>query len=460
MTFEAPIAEVTVHPDCARITRRGRIELEIGIHDIEVVNLPERLKPESVRAGGRGAGLRILGAQVGEHFVSRTPETNPRELQQELETLQDQDAELADQEEEIEARLHFVEELRGASGASLARAVAFGKATIETVTALEDHLLTQGESLRDRRRQVMRQRRDLKRRIEAAKARSKQVGGQGSIRRRSVCVGVEAVEKVEAEIEISYVVDGASWQPAYDLRLIDDSVSLTYLAHICQKTGEDWPETPLTLSTARPAASATLPELKPWYLNIAVELPAPARGRMMMRSAGLTSEGVEDTAEFAAAEAEPPPEAEIVEAEVISSGASVTYRVARPIAVDSDGTERETTITTLDLGADLDHLTAPKLAEHAFLRATIRNGPTHVLLPGTASIFSWTRVRRDHQARNRGSERRVRGPTRRRRPSEGRTPTAQARDDKESAGGKTSATARVYHRTDQLSAWSGQDFRT
>ena len=392
MTFETPIAEVTVHPDCARVTRRGRIELDVGVHDLDIVNLPETLKPESVRAGGRGTGLRILGAGVGEHFVSRSPEISRRELQQDLDTLQDQDAELADREEETESRLHFVEELRRNSGSSLARAVAFGKATIETVTALEDHLLKQGESLRERRREVVRQRRDLKRRIEAAKARSQQVDGKGSIRRRSVRIGVEAVERVEAEIEISYVVDGASWDPAYDIRLIDDSVTLTYLAHIRQQSGEDWPETHLTLSTARPAASATLPELKPWYLNSAseprVRLPD---GVMMMRSAGPAgapeSDGSVDSFLSEMTDAEPPPEAEIAEAEVTSSGASVTYRVARPIAIDSDGTERETTITTLDLGADLDHLTAPKQAEHAFLRATIRNGATHVLLPGTASIF-------------------------------------------------------------------------
>ncbi len=44
-------------------------------------------------------------------------------------------------------------------------------------------------------------------------------------------------------------------------------------------------------------------------------------------------------------------------------------------------------MTTLDLGARLDYVTAPKIAEEAYLRAKITNTSAFVLLPGWANIF-------------------------------------------------------------------------
>jgi uncharacterized protein (TIGR02231 family) len=83
----------------------------------------------------------------------------------------------------------------------------------------------------------------------------------------------------------------------------------------------------------------------------------------------------------------PPPPAEIAQAAIENSGAALTYRVARPVAVPSDGSPHKTTITVLDLGANLDYVTLPKLAEEAYLRATIKNTSPFTFLAGAANIF-------------------------------------------------------------------------
>ncbi|HBY94224.1 MAG TPA: mucoidy inhibitor A, partial [Chloroflexi bacterium] len=75
------------------------------------------------------------------------------------------------------------------------------------------------------------------------------------------------------------------------------------------------------------------------------------------------------------------------EAEVERSGAAVTYRVRRPVAVPSDGSPQKTTVTTLDFDAQLDYVAVPKLAEEAYLRAKMTNQSDFVLLPGVASVF-------------------------------------------------------------------------
>ncbi|HEX5692301.1 MAG TPA: DUF4139 domain-containing protein, partial [Roseiflexaceae bacterium] len=243
----------------------------------------------------------------------------------------------------------------------------------------------------ERRRQIGRQRRELGREIEAVRARLAQIQHGDRKERREIRVAVEAAAEVELELEVLYAVWGASWEPSYDLRLADGKVALTYLAQIRQQTGEDWPAAPLALSTARPAVSATIPELHPWYVDMLRPLPPPMPKMMrsMAAPAPAAMSAAADTMMMAGAmeAAAPPPPAEIAEAQIESGGAAVTYRVARPVAVPADGSPHRTTVTTLDLGARLDYVTAPKIAAEAYLRAKITNTSAFVLLPGWANIF-------------------------------------------------------------------------
>lgn len=82
-------------------------------------------------------------------------------------------------------------------------------------------------------------------------------------------VKVDAAAAVNSKGHISYVVADAGWEPYYDLRVEDISkpLKIEYKAKVYQKTGEDWDDVKITLSTGNPYESGRLPELNPWYLN-------------------------------------------------------------------------------------------------------------------------------------------------------------------------------------------------
>jgi uncharacterized protein (TIGR02231 family) len=84
---------------------------------------------------------------------------------------------------------------------------------------------------------------------------------------------------------------------------------------------------------------------------------------------------------------EPPPMMKAAEATVESTGASVTFKVGRPVDIPSDGSPHKTMVTSLDLESQLDYVSVPRLAEEAYLRAKITNTSQYILLPGQASIF-------------------------------------------------------------------------
>jgi uncharacterized protein (TIGR02231 family) len=94
-----------------------------------------------------------------------------------------------------------------------------------------------------------------------------------------------------------------------------------------------------------------------------------------------TGEAMVEEAAFAAA-----PMTEAV-ATVEQGVAAATYQPVRPVAVPADGGAHRATVTTADMEAALDYVTAPVQAAEAHLRATVTNTSPHTLLPGQASVF-------------------------------------------------------------------------
>ena len=82
-------------------------------------------------------------------------------------------------------------------------------------------------------------------------------------------VKIDAAAAINSKGHISYVVADAGWEPYYDLRVEDISkpLKIEYKAKVYQKTGEDWDNVKITLSTGNPYESGSLPTLEPWYLN-------------------------------------------------------------------------------------------------------------------------------------------------------------------------------------------------
>lgn len=384
--IETLITHVAVYTDRARITRQGTTHLAPGEHKLSIAGIPETLQDDSVRASGRGANVRILGVDVVREFVTEAPEDDLAALQKDLEGLQDRDKALADDDALLASQSDYLHKLRENGSHALPRGVAYGKTDLESITALSDYVSNELAQIQAARREIGLERRQLAREIAALQGRL-QPRYRGN-ERREIAVSVEATEETDLQLEIVYGVLNASWEPLYDVRLNENRVGLTYLANVRQSTGENWDNVRLSLSTARPAVNTTIPELHPWFLDVYRPMPKLAPSApMMARSVAAPTGAAESMMVMDEGRFESAPVAQVMEAEVESAGASVTFNVPRTLSVPSDGTPHKTTVTTLDLDAKLDYVTVPKLAEEAYLRAKIRNNTAVVLLAGSANIF-------------------------------------------------------------------------
>ena len=389
------ITAVAVYPDRARVTRAGTATLEPGSHRLEISELPLALDPASVRASARGtARARLLGVDVGRDFYVETPAERVRELEGQVEGLEDEMRGLDAQVELLKREQGVLGELAGQTEI-YARGLAFGKTSAEAQMALLDGLRSRAEGLNAALGDLAVRRRGLERRLQKLRSELDQLRGAKGRERYTAVVEVEVTQAGDLAVELTYVVSGAGWQPLYDVRLLERGdqpvLEVGYLAQVSQHAGEDWADVALTLSTARPALAGTLPELDPWYIGpvVAQQRQAVRRIRSMAAPAAPPQmDAMFLAAEPEAAKSAPEVEAAVVTAKVEASGAAVTYQVPGTVTVPADGAPHKVAVARFELAPGLDYVAAPKLVEVAYRRAEVTNDSPYTLLAGPANLFA------------------------------------------------------------------------
>lgn len=388
------ITDAVVYLDRARITRSGMASLEAGMQRLEISGLPLQLNLNSLRAAAHGpARSRLLGVQAQRAFFTEAPAEQVRDLEAQMEAIQDELRSLSARAELLKQSRAALNTLAGQSEI-FATALAGGEISLEGQLDLFDGLRSRAGQLDAELLEVARNTRDLERQLQKLKNELDRWRGAPRRENYTAAVEVEVIQPGDLTVDLTYVVSGASWQPLYDLRLLEDggsapTLEVGYLAQVVQQTGESWEQVALTLSTARPALAGTLPELDAWYIRpmpaprpASQAAPGPARmGPMSLKMAEADTGAMADELSMDVA-------AEISLARVDASGAAITYHVPGTVSIPADGAPHKVAVASYRLDPKLDYVAAPRLVEAVYRRARVNNASSYTLLPGSASLFA------------------------------------------------------------------------
>lgn len=394
---ETEIAKVTVYIDRAQITRQGVIVLD-GTESLLTVNrLPATIDPASIRVSGRGASpVKILAVTTELQRFKEPVKQKLSEVEAQIESLETNQQKLKARIATAQMQSEFISGLKTKAEDTFPTSLARQKMSLGEIVSFIDDIGNKFTDyaflVEDYRQQML----ELDKQMNVLKARHKSFNTAKSTESLQVSVEIEPASAGQFQLELSYTVEQASWNPLYDLRVdtAKQQLQLTYLAQIKQKTGEDWIDVILSLSTAQPGLGTIPPQLSPWYIdNISSDGMVGASGRAGIGSyapAGGSAEMAvlrkatlfEDTDDFE------PIEAESGVAKKDQQGSTVTFHLQGSGNIPSDGSPRKTTISRDEFPCQLNYVAMPKLVSFAYLRAQVQNpsdGAT--LLPGTVNIF-------------------------------------------------------------------------
>lgn len=380
------IDAVTVYTDRALVMRRGVVTLTGQEQELELT-LPASIQTESVRASGKGAMLvKLLGVSTERLYAKEPVEERVANLEQQIQQLETQKRSVQDTLQAAHLQRGFVQSISEKSVERLAR----HPVNLDDTAQLLNFIGQQYGQLSNAIAQQEEQRLELDKQLIALRKQLQQLNNPKPKERFSVIVGIEPQGEGDFELEVSYVVNRASWIPLYDLRVNSSNlVNLSYLAEVQQSSGEDWQNVALTLSTAKPGLGTLPPKLQPWYID--VRSPQYNTRRRARRSADAPSPAEDDFDEMVMMAAAPAAgsliEAENVETAVFTEGGVVTFQVSGGSNIPSDGAPHKITIFSDNYPCQLQYIAMPRLVSFAYLQAKVTNSATGTILPGKANIF-------------------------------------------------------------------------
>ena len=385
------ITKVILYPSTARVTRTAAFHLPAGDHEVQLQSIPGSIDSSSVSVKLKTTSQAVVLKDMAVDTI-----VTARANREELAKLE---AEIRDLGEKIESAR---QRLSGAA-AKIAHIDGLLSETRNIVYALtqekislEEHFSQVGQI--DSKREVYiqeqsRLRIDLQKledELKEKKLLSQSLSNSGSHETTRIKLRIETQEEVSIKLELSHLQYSCGWDPVYRASLEGHTLKLAYEAEVKQKTGEDWQEVAMSLSTSQPIGFRDLPELRPWYL----EQMSPSRAVNILKSnviaatpAGPRSK--EDTGQFPTDEFDSLFDDLREERAVLvkDQGVSMRFELPNTVSAPSKDTATRLNIANLHLDSEVDLLIVPKISSDAFRRLKLTNESKFTLMPGRAAQF-------------------------------------------------------------------------
>jgi uncharacterized protein (TIGR02231 family) len=370
---EAPIQSVTLYPGSATVERA--VEVSPGMSQVEITGLLANFSTNTLRVQADP------GIQVGQVITRdidsvESPKPHQAELEYRIQALQDQIAAIDADYKSAQMVQAYLDKLGAGSSAAERPAPIDPKGLAATLDAIRKGSADALERMRNaeiRKRSLDKQLDLLKR--ELAKLDIPRYDG------RAITVFVSV--KRAGRLLLSYQADRAGWQPAYRASLDSNAstVELERLATISQKTGEDWSNVRMRLSTGQPKLSVAAPDPTSWLLTYQAPVERPA-------ALAYASAPAPAAARFDRV-IRPAPAAEMNDyvAPVLETQGSFAteFEVPARVNLPADGREISVGLAKHALPVKQRVLVAPRNSETAVLTAEAPR-PEGVWLPGQVQL--------------------------------------------------------------------------
>jgi len=397
---DSTIKAVTVYPGSAKVTRVSNITLSPGDNDVVIKNLPLNLNVSSLRVSGESDGSVSLGSvELSRDIQQDVVQEKEKNLRTQIEDEQEKRKIIEDSISRNNSQLEYIKKMvlgnnavskrkdEGQQGSysnlPLEQWQLAWKTLDEATKKVQEEIRESRKALRDSDKLINK----LNRELQQVATNQKEF--------RTANLKIDAESATNLTLSLSYQINGARWEPVYDVDLNTESgeIQMKTLAQISQRTGEDWKDVDVTLSTLRPSAGTQLPQLNSWVLDF---MPEIAQAEISSYSSGMAMDSValEAPSPVMAPKRMSKPRAKVQRKEMrqqqsrlISADFSAEYKVPGSISLGSGSNKRRFALNSNKLASTIKLASAPRYDPRAMILATTKHEEATPLLAGSMSLY-------------------------------------------------------------------------
>ncbi|RIX75175.1 DUF4139 domain-containing protein [Acidovorax cavernicola] len=367
------ITQVKVYPGSATVERVTRVAA--GARSVTFACLPAGLDVQSLQVSA-GASVRVGETSVLSEARELSANCATSALDGRIRELEDQKAALQAETDALGMVTGYLKGLSGSEATPGARAPIDAR----NLTSMTEAMRRSGQDALLKQHQIQRRQTDLDRQLKPLLAERDRTQGQGA---QVTAVTVTLAASADAEVKLSYQVNGPGWTPSYRA-LLDTTtrkVRIERQALVAQATGEDWRGVKLVLSTGQPRRETTGRLPNAW--RIGIEPPPRVHAEEARMYAPMPAAApIAADRKMAASRAREP----LFDVSVFDNSFATEFSVPQSIDVPSNGQR-----VTLALGqhedtAQLAARTSPRVDPSAFLVAEMAQ-PSGVWPAGPLQLY-------------------------------------------------------------------------
>jgi uncharacterized protein (TIGR02231 family) len=376
--IKATLKHVTVYPDRAQMTHDAAVEIPSGKTILKLGALSPYIDPQSIQVKGNGE-FTIISVNYQNNYLHNLEDLPEiKDIRSQIEALQLK-------VEDEQAAISILKEKEAFLVAN--RAILDKKTTlsIDQLKSVMDLYTTNMDQVTMSVLKKNRQIKDYQKQIDALQKQIADKTGKQNLPSGEISVTVTAENPVSGKLNFSYVVSNAGWYPSYDVRVDDITkpVNIFFKANVFQNTGVEWKDVKLSLSNATPWIAGNVPVLYPWFIDYFEPMPVMKSRMAMMSAKGQAPAIMEAATNDMAKEEEAAPV--VVEKQVGET--TITFDVAIPCSIVSDGKVQTIEIQRSTVPAEYKYVTVPRVSPVAYLTASINDWAKLSLQSGEATLY-------------------------------------------------------------------------
>lgn len=200
---------------------------------------------------------------------------------------------------------------------------------------------------------------------------------------KELILEILAENEMNLNLGVSYIVSNAGWVPSYDLRALSTKkpLEIVYKGKIYQKTGQDWNNVKLFVSTYKPSYNQNRPILSPLYV---AEYTAYNNEDVKIGYAKKAVSAESNSYQMRAEVAAP---SQIPVATVSDNQMNILYELKYNQTIVSQEKEQYVILDKKEVDATYKYHTVPKLNNQVFLMAFVKKWQNLNLISGEANIY-------------------------------------------------------------------------
>lgn len=374
---EIDVKQATVFLQGAKVFGNTNVSLQKGINKVRIINLPNNLDENTYK----------INLEKNTTLLSITPQNNflkddelsegEKKLEDDRKKLQRQINLLNIQVKNLTGEQHIINDNL--------------KVSANDKSTPQEQLIKLTEFYRKRMLEIdnqvfllNEQKEVLDESIAKLNKQSAEEQTHKNTNRKELLLEILADHETSLNLGVSYIVSDAGWIPSYDLRAesVKKPLEMIYKGKIYQKTGQDWKNIKLFVSTYRPSYNQNRPILSPLYVaeytpyNPQIEVA----GYQIKKAAAAVNA-------YQMREDKAITPSQVPIASVSDSQMNVIYELNYNQTIVSQEKEQYVILDKKQIEATYKYHTVPKVNNQVFLMAFIKNWQHLNLITGEANIY-------------------------------------------------------------------------